>query len=529
MKKKILSLTLAVAMTLSLVGCSGSTTTTDGASTSTEVEDSSKVLNIGVSTAPQNISPFVNFSNRQPVNQYLYETLMVQNQEGGWDPCIAKTMETSDYLTYTFEIFDYVKDSEGNAITASDCVYSLEHARDEAANTWIDSAEVTGDYTFTLTVTDDAPSTIQTAINRAPIVSQAAYEASGDGMSTTVISTAPYKVSEFVSNVSINFIKSENYWQTDSEYITPLAANMNLDGMNFIKIAESAQQTVALETGTVDCFYKLATSEVENFLEGGRDAENFTVVKGSLDSCYCFYFGNESFLMDDENLRFAILYAIDKEAINIGAFVGLLTVPEFYGASDGMSDLIPDKLTDDYFGYDEAKAKDYLAKSNYNNEELVLLVPNEDDHNKIAAIVQGQLMAIGLNVKIESYDNAMFQTNFGDGSTFDIAVCQMGMRDDAFVWKMMSWELSGGEQGALGIALKDAEFDKLIEKANSMEGHTPETATEVNNYIIDHAYGENIICATGYIVFRKELNAKEVPYFTGSYDGERTISGTIFE
>ncbi len=535
MKKGILSIALASVMTISLVACGSSNTgstsnNSDGTVASQTAEGASdhSTLNIGFNSAPQNISPFTNFTNRGMVAQYLYEPLMIHDTDGNWLPVIAKSYTTDDNINYDFEIFDYVKDSAGNEIKAEDCVFSLEHARDEAANTWIASAEVTGDYTFRLTVTDDAVSTFPTAVDRAPIVSKAAYEADPDGMATTVISTSPYKVSEFVSNVSISFVKNENYWQTDEQYLAPLAKDMSIENMNFTKIAEAAQQTIALETGTVDAFYGISTTEVKNFLDDGRDASNFTAIGDPSNTAYCFYFGNGGLAVDDENLRKAILYAIDKEAINIGAFDGLSTVPTWYGAPDGLSDLTPSEINPDFFNYDIEKAKDYLSKSNYNGEELRFLVPNEDNHNRIAAIVQGQLMAAGINAKIESYDNAMFQTNFGDGSTFDIAVCQMGLSDIAFVWKFMSWDLSGGENGALGTGLSIPEFDEILKKANTIETHNAETATEVNNYIIEHGLGEVLIVGKSYSVFKKSLGAKSVPYYTAGYS-ERSIGATVFE
>ena len=155
MNKKVLSGILACGMVLSMtVG-----------SVPAMAEEGGRELKIGVTTAPQNVSPFTNFTNRQPVVHYLYETLVEKDAEGNFVGILAKDWSTEDNITYSFEIYDYIKDSEGNAITAEDCVFSLEHARDEAANTWISSAEVTGDYTFNVTLTDDSVSTFPTAMS----------------------------------------------------------------------------------------------------------------------------------------------------------------------------------------------------------------------------------------------------------------------------------------------------------------------------------------------------------------------------
>lgn len=545
MKKKLLASVLALAMAAaSITGCGNSSSNAEAAgsastkaATETASKDSDgtattastgKALKIGVPSMSQNISPFTNFTNRQPVLLYLYETLMEKDAEGNMVGILAKEWSTKDNITYDIEIYDYIKDTDGNAITAEDVVYSLEHARDEAANTWIASAKVTGDYTLTVTLTDDAESTLWIAMNRAPIVSKKAYEASADSMATSCVNTAPYMVTAFVPNVSITFEKNPNYWQTDESLQNPVYKNMTVEKMEYTKIAEAAQQTIALETGTIDAFSMIATTEVGNFLEGGRDAENYTALGYASPTSYCFYYANQGICGEDINLRKAISYAIDKEAIILGAFGGLGVKPTFFGAPDGLSDLTPTSAGDDYFAYNQEMAKEYLAKSGYKGEKLRLLIPNEDNHNRIAAVIQGQLMAIGLDVELTSFDNAMFQANFVDGSTWDISVCQMGLADITFVWKFLSWDLSGGDKGAAGMAIKDEKLKELLTTVNTVEGHTTENATIASDYINEQALGQNLVSGQQYFIFRKDLGAKEI-LFPFLSVGDFYIGCTTFE
>lgn len=501
---KVLALGLAASMVATVVPVSAE-------------EAGGRELKVGAATAPQNISPFTHFTNRQPVTQYLYETLVDKDTDGNFYGIIAKDWTTEDNITYNFEIYDYVTDTAGNNITAEDCVFCLEHARDEAANTWVESAEVTGDYTFTLTLVDDAVSTFPTAMNRTPIVSKKAYEESADGMATSPVSTSPLVVTEFVPNVSISFEKNANYWQTDESAQRPLYKQLSVDKLSYTKISEAAQQTIALETGAIDVFEGISNTEISNFLEGGRDADNFTALGFASPISYIFYFANQGICGEDQNLRLAISHAIDKSVIVQGAFNGLADVPTFNGAPDGISDLTPTDASEDYFAYDPDLAADYLSKSNYNGEQLRLLVPNEDNHNRIAAIVQGQLMAIGLDVAITSYDNAMFQASFGDGSAWDIAICQMGMADVGFVWNFLCWDLSGGDNGAAGMAVKDEKLKELLTTLNTVDGHTVENATAASDYINEMAYGKNLASVRQYWVFRKDLGATNVPYLSPLY------------
>lgn len=123
MKRKFLSLVLALSMAFSLVACgdssSGNTAVgngdaaTEGASTGTSAAGDSgaasgRTLTVGANTAPQNISPFTNFTNRQPVVIYLYEKLMAKDSEGNYFGIIAKDWTTEDNITFDINIYDYV-------------------------------------------------------------------------------------------------------------------------------------------------------------------------------------------------------------------------------------------------------------------------------------------------------------------------------------------------------------------------------------------------------------------------------------
>jgi len=538
MKRKIITLLLVFTMTFSITACqntsnktSDNSTTPTSSTTGTDAStatDEGRTLTVGTNTAPQNISPFTSFTNRQPVVAYLYENLMYRDADNQMKGIIAKDWSTEDNITYNINIYDYVYDTNGNQIKAEDVVFSLEHARDESGNIWIKSCAVTGEYSLTLTLTDDSVSTFPTAIDRAPIVSKASYEASSDLMATSSVSSAPYMVSEYVPNTSITFVKNPNYWQTDESAQNPLYKEATVDTLVYTKISEAAQQTIALETGAIDVYDIIANTEVANFIDGGRDSDKFTALGYPSSVSYVFYYANQGAVAEDINLRLAMAHAINKDDIILGAFDGMAEKPTYMGAPGGMSDLTPTSASDDYFKYDVELAKQYLEASNYNGEKIRLLVPNEDNHNRIAAIVQGQLLAIGIDAEIISYDNAMFQAAFSDGSAWDIAVCQMGMADVAFVWTFLSWDLAGGDQGALGMAVKDEKLKELLSLVNTVDGHNTENATIASDYINDMCYGQNLISTKQYTIFKKDLGAVEVPYLSMSAQS-RYLACTIFE
>ena len=470
----------------------------------------SREITIGSDQAVQNTSPFTHFSNRQPAQTQLYEMLFTKDIDGALVPILAKSWTTEDNLNFDIELFDYIYDSAGNNIKAEDAVFSFNRCKAEAGNTWIDSAKVTGEYTFRLTCVNTGVNTFYTAVSRTPIVSKAAFEASDDGMSTSTINTSPYIVTEFIPNVSITLEKRADYWQTNEEYLSPFAKNANIDKITYIKIAEAAQQTIALETGTIDAFELISNTEVPNFQEGGRDAENFKAHGQPRSSFYAWYYSMDesSPVAKDHNLRLAIAYAIDRQALAEGALGGQALACNFFGSPNGMCDLNP--TTTDGFSYNPDLAKEYLAKSGYSGQKLRLLVENQDNQNKLGAVIQGELLAIGIDSEILSYDNAMFQSCFYDPTTFDMSIVNMGTNDIVLVWNFFSY-LSGGETGIHGLA--DPELDTLLEVVNTIDGHTVENATKASDYINENCYGIGLVTPVMYYVVNNNTGIKDFPVY----------------
>lgn len=80
---------------------------------------------------------------------------------------------------------------------------------------------------------------------------------------------------------------------------------------------------------------------------------------------------DSSVFKDDDNLRLALAYAIDKDGINVGVFNGNGTaVKDFANAT--YPDYNSEWDSEDYYDYDVDKAKEYLEQSNYDGSTLRL-------------------------------------------------------------------------------------------------------------------------------------------------------------
>lgn len=170
---------------------------------------------------------------------------------------MAKEVTQLDEEGYKFniEIYDYIHDSEGNPITIDDVLFSFEKA-DQSGNATqhlskMKSATKVDDYNMIIEMKDNGVGALEQIMWKVRIVSQKAFEETGDEMATKLVGTGPYKIKEFKQGAYLITEKNENYWQTNKELRGPYAMQ-NVDQIKKVFITENSQREIALQTGTVD-------------------------------------------------------------------------------------------------------------------------------------------------------------------------------------------------------------------------------------------------------------------------------------
>ena len=83
-------------------------------------------------------------------------------------PCVGKSWKQIDATTYEVEIYDYVKDSAGNPITADDVVFSYQTAIDSGTQTGyvgsVTEIKKTGDYTVQISLASEEVSVFSDSV-----------------------------------------------------------------------------------------------------------------------------------------------------------------------------------------------------------------------------------------------------------------------------------------------------------------------------------------------------------------------------
>lgn len=519
--KRIVALALAGCMAVSMLTACGnnSSSTTNSNSTATTTETavpadaglhnlSDGVLDIGTTIKWDSMTPFRStVANNAPWAYQVYETLATLSYDKVYEPLVAKSWSLQDDgVTYDMEIYDYVTDSAGNHITADDIVWMLQACVDAGLKTCydkIDTITKTGDYTLQVKLKQNVVGAFETILTSTYVVSKAAYEADGNDFATQIVSTAPYIVTEFTAGSTMTIEKRDDYWQKPE--LIPAGNAANVDKITYHVITEASQAGIALETGELDGFMSLDPNTATQFVGNST----FSMIDTPYINGYQMFFSGDPSrtITDDVNLRQAICYAIDVDGLITGVFAGYGSKMHDSAANTAMGYL--EKWEDEeYYPYDPEKAKELLAQSNYNGEELVLLAGSNSTSQRLTQMIQGYLAQVGITVKLNLADQALLTSIRLDGSQYDMFINTVGGDWLSDHWATR-YDMNAYATGD-ACARHDEVLADMLYSTWTEDGFTEENIDAVHNYIKDNMYGFGMVQPNNIDIWRSDIGLTEI-------------------
>lgn len=462
-------------------------------------------LVVGLGDDPMDLQPKnVNAAGKKFVFPYVYEALF-DFDSTHYYPVLAKSYTETDELYWDVEMYDYIYDSEGNHITADDVIFCYDWIIGEGAlnrSQLLDHVEKTGDYSLRFYWT--APVTgvcdLEWIWGKALIFSQKAFEEGG--FTTSPIATGPYTVKSFTAGSGVTLEKNPNYWQTDPELVA-LGHHANVETIEFQLMTESSQQVINLRNGAIDFSYNVPDENVAEFADGGEYDEQCDVYRTPKNGYY-YIMGNmsENSIWSDVNFRKAFCYAIDNEFVSAlcgypaCTAIGTALWPEFYNA---MSE---DETYENTVDIDLAMK--YLEDSGYNGEEVVLVYWNEPYSKSIAEAILAQMSALGVNFKIEVYEQEQAEALIAGPDGYDLFLQAGG-----------GSSLVGGMNRMLNCAdfggyyapgqLHDEELFDRFNAVNNAANYNVENMKDFISYVMDNAYLYALVYQVDNLVYTSDI------------------------
>ncbi len=511
--KKVLALLLCLMMITGLLAGCGQTdddadNATSGAAESEEAgsqesetsEDQVEInydstITVGVSADIGTMDQFGASSSGVSIKKLLcYETLFYQDENGDLQPLLAKSYTSEGNGTYTVELFDYITDCKGNHMTASDIVFSIDQLKGESTQSdlWatITDYKAVDEYTFQITVDPETTGQVNNILTRVSMITEAGYNSSEDGLATEPIGTGGYVLdtSASITGATYTFVRRDDYWQTDEEYITERNANY-LASVVCKVYTDTSTLATGLETGEIDFTSDLETNGLSLFMDGDDPLEGYIRMDGENNSFVHLMFNcSESSPCSDIYLRQAICYAIDAAgcAYNVyGDYGEVCNGP----TNPNLEDSSLDYGYDEYFDYDVEKAKELVAQSSYDGETIKILVLPRTTVSASGVLILNYLQAAGITAELLEYDMATYRSKRTEADPeYDIELLGATTGDTYVYTSLKELNASSYSSGISRIMIEDDTLQELYEAVSNQETNSPEAVQELFDYVTDNCY-----------------------------------------
>ena len=349
-------------------------------------------------TASGSLNPFSAASNATPSYHtfvMIYDRLIVSLGEGKYGPDLATEWNTEDYKTFTFKLREDVEFHNGEHFTAEDVAYTVKTAIADGAGSiaysqWsqIETVNVLGDYEIEFVLKQ---ANVDFYFNLTEpvlgIVNEKAMK--DDPESGYQVGTGAYKVTEFISNDYIKMERNENYWGD-----VPVTKRLT-----YRFVPEPSSRTIMLQNGEIQLCMGIGAEDAPMFRD---EPDNFTIYPLTYNDIQGLSFNFDDPITGDKNFRLAVMHAMNKN--DIATFASGITVGVEGGAIWGYQ---TEFRNNDIpaIPYDLDKAKEYLAQSSYNNEEVVIAA-TVNTNIKASQALQQQLALVGIKSSVLELDTA---------------------------------------------------------------------------------------------------------------------------
>ena len=333
------------------------------------------------------------FSERQ-VMYPVYNTLTKLGPDFSINPELATSWEVLDGgKRIVFKLREGVKFHDGTEFDANAVKWNIDSRLDEATKSpqrkqlvnVVESVEVIDRYTVEFNLLGPFPALMGMLAQRVGfVVSPTAARKHGEEFGSNPVGTGPFLFKEWVRGSHVRLERNPDYWEEGLPY---------LDKIDYEDVAGSVVGIQRLVTGEIDYVGQLSPNDIRA-IEDNADIELHPVKVGRWHSLQ-WRWDRPPF--DNADFRRAVAHAIDRKHI-----VDILTAGKATMAAGPTPPGLWWYSDPDAFEHDPDKAREYLEKSGYKGDEVLLTVAGTGIYPRIGQLVQEQLLDVGINIQINA-------------------------------------------------------------------------------------------------------------------------------
>ena len=424
----------------------------------------------------------------QVMNQ-IYDNLLSLDAQGHVVGGLASSYTASpDNMTFTFKMRPGIKCHDGTPFDAAAAKWNIDRAVDPKTGSSnassygsITSTEASGDV---LTVRLSKPySPLPTFLGSAQSLMMCPSTIQGGDVKP--VGTGPWRFIEWVRNDRLVLARNPDYHNVASLVDNPGAPYAKR--LIFRVIPEGPSRMAALKTGEVT----FAEPSLQDAADLAKD-KGYTVYTGAGRTGQLAYIGFTAKIppLDDVRVRRAIGYAVDRDAMVDIGFNGLVQASPC-PVAPGLVGYDPEKCAGWGTSYDPDKAKALLKEVGYGPDhplDLILSVSPVQGWDESDVVMQQELAAVGINVKIEQRQFATW-VDYMSGKNRDMtgtpAIWTMGMSGpdpDYLVFLFQS-------PGYAGQGIDDPALQAMLVEQRGLSGEARAAKIlDIQRFLLTKAY-----------------------------------------
>ncbi|MDX5595456.1 ABC transporter substrate-binding protein [Pseudovibrio sp. SPO723] len=433
------------------------------------------VLIVGQIAEPKSLDPHaVTAVNDFRILVNLYDGL-VRYKDGTLEvePSLAESwMISGDGKTYTFKLREGVKFHDGSDFNAEAVKFNFDRMLKED-HPYHDTGPFPLSFFFSTVeeVIAEDPTTVTFKLSApyAPFLSNLAYPTGlivspdavkqhGKDFGRNPSGTGAYKFGEWDANAKMVAVKNEAYWDGAPD----------LEAVIYRPITDANTRIAEMLSGGLDVMVEVPPDSLQQF----KQDENFKVLEQAGPHVWFLILNTREAPFDNKAARQAANYAINKTALVDNILQGTAEVaagptpPAFAWAYNETLEPYP---------YDPEKAKALLAEAGYNGEEITFFVTEGGsgmlDPVAMGTAIQADLEAVGMNVKIETYEWNTFLGKVNPGLEGKAAMAEMAWMTndpDTLPFLALRTEAMPENGGFNSGYYSNPKVDELLEKARQV-------------------------------------------------------------
>ena len=425
---------------------------------------------LDIDSSPSNLDIRVGIdAQAEHIGALIFDSVVRKDEHYNLQPALAERWEWRDPLTLVLHIRSGVRFHDGKPLTAADVAWSIESMHNGALVT-----PKSGNFASVRIAEAVDPQTCVVHLlhpdagllfNMSDGLSAVVEAGAGKELASHPVGTGPFRFISEVPDKEVTLERNPQYW----------GGAPTVERVRFAIVPDSTTRALELQKGSADVVSNGLTADMVEALRH-RPGLVTEVTPGSVAN----YIGLNTTdpALRDVRVRQALAYSIDRPLIIRALWRGeaalndtLLPPSHWAAAHTAAATGNPaqqDEVTS--YSYDPAKARALLDAAGYRPDAhgvrltLTLKTSTDDSMRLLAAILQQQMRASGIDLRLRQNEFGTFYADVTSGAFQMYALRWLGANEDPDFFRYAYSTASAPPHGGNRGRYSNPEVDRLIEQ-----------------------------------------------------------------